>query len=103
VKLPGTAPSGFALYAKTVGPEALQGAEFIACAWLGSLLLYLFGQPTKADFLAVRFPVWNPGLMKDVACFVIYVIVGGVIGYFYCRARIGPGGLYVWLRMASTT
>jgi hypothetical protein len=82
VKLPGTAPSAFALYAKTAGPEALQGAEFIACAWLGSLLLYLFGQPTKADFLAVRFPVWNPGLMKDVACFVIYVIVGGVIGYF---------------------
>lgn len=59
--------------------------EFIGCASFGSLILYLFGKPSKADFLTVRFPTWKSSWRKDVTAFVVYVIVGGVVGWFLAQ------------------
>jgi hypothetical protein len=61
--------------------SVLQVVELIGCASFGSLILYLFGKPSKADFLAVRFPSWKSGVWKEITAFLIYVIVGGVVGW----------------------
>jgi hypothetical protein len=53
---------------------------YLLFAATGSTILYLFGQPARADFLHTRFPNWNPSLLKDVCSFVIYVIVGAFVG-----------------------
>lgn len=59
--------------------------ELIGFASFGSLILYLFGKPSKADFLAVRFPSWKSGVGKEITAFLIYVIVGGVVGWFIAQ------------------
>jgi hypothetical protein len=81
----------FALDVKADGSTVWQVLGLIGCASIGSLILYLFGQPTKADFLAVRFPNWTPSWKKEVASFVIYVLVGGVIGYFIAGPESARG------------
>jgi len=46
---------------------------------LGSLVLYLFGRPAKADFLHDRFPEWKKGPLKTVTGFFLYVLFGGFL------------------------
>src|SRR5262249_25865413 len=81
-------PSREALAVNSALPDSvsvLQIFELIGCASFGSLILYLFGKPSKADFLAVRFPSWKSGVSKEITAFLIYVIVGGVVGWFIAQ------------------
>lgn len=54
--------------------------ENVGVAAFGALVLYLFGPTKGQDFLDRRFPAWPPGLVKDVAAFVLYVLIGGLVG-----------------------
>jgi len=46
---------------------------------LGALILYLFGQPAKADFLHDRFPEWKKSPLKALTEFLLYVVLGGLL------------------------